>query len=351
MARQLDPDFRIRAVRPSYSPSNRTNTKSHHNRQPKTRVQPERFASAKAMQSYPRMRHATSSNISSPDARKPLAWIRLVSASLLLIAGSLIIFKLFQGKPIAEADAQSVNTSQVAAAKTTIPNIDEASLSAGITNILASYKGVDSAVSIIDLRSGKIYDYGDQAPYYAASVSKLLSASDFLKHVEKGDYSLSTKVAGQGAGSQLEKLIVNSDNTAWKGFIDLLGHADLEQFAKTNNVNFNADLNTLSAHDTSIFIQRLYQNKILNQEHTKLLLSYMNRASTDQYLEANAPDGASVFQKAGWLDDRLHVAGVVTNGSNGYAVAIYSKVNGSYDFAVGSQFIEQIQTQLNKIFF
>lgn len=249
------------------------------------------------------------------------------------------------------ADAESNNTTNVAGANTAVKTVDQAALSAQINKILATYKGVDTGVSIVSLRDGAIYDYGDDAAYYAASVSKLISASDFLKQVEAGKYTLNTEIAGQPAKTQLEKLIVNSDNDAWHGFIELLSKPELERFAKTYGVTFDAEKNTLDAHDTAIFLQKLYQSKIINQTHTKLLLSYMNRASDGQYLEANAPEGTNVYQKAGWLSDRLHVAGVVTNGNTGYAVAIYSKVIGKYDYDTGSQLIRDIQTVLNQTYF
>lgn len=343
MVKQTDPDFRVRAVRPSYSPSNRSAI-------PPTQRQP---LTESRVHAYRPASTTTTRQVSSKPSPKQRyrRSVIIVVACLLLVLSCFTLPHFLHRSSGEHADAEVSNTGDVAGANTVVKTVDQVALSAQISKILTAYKGVDTGVSVVSLRDGQVYDFGDNAAYYAASVSKLISACDFLKQVQAGKYSLNTQVVGQPAKAQLEKLIVDSDNDAWQGFISLLGHPELEQFAKTYGVTFDAEQNTLNPHDTAIFLQKLYQGKIINQYHTKLLLGYMNRASDGQYLEANAPDGTTVYQKAGWLSDRLHVAGIVTNRNTGYVVAIYSKVNGTYDYTTGNTLIRDIQLTLNQTYF
>lgn len=265
----------------------------------------------------------------------------------------LVVVSLFGANMLHNRNGDSVEVSAQSSFSQYGParQIDQVALTDKIQQVLQTYSNLDTGVSVTDLSENTVHDYGDTAAYFAASVSKLIAASDFLSQVENGTYSLNTPIAGKSAKIQLENLIVNSDNDAWQGFIDVLGHPELERFARFNGVSFDASKNTLTPRDTTVLLKRLYQGKMLNNVHSKLLLGYMKRASSGQYLEANAPRGVTVYQKAGWLSDRLHVTGIVTRENNTYVVAIFSKVNGSYDFTIGSQLIKQIQAVLNNAYF
>ncbi len=226
------------------------------------------------------------------------------------------------------------------------PRASQASLTAmsqKINEVIARYPGVQIAVSVTDLNTGSSYDYGVSAGYLAASTAKLLTATLYLQDVENGSHSLQETVGNYTASYQLQQMIEQSDNDAWVAFNGELGHEALQAWAtKLGLTSYDADTNILSSKDVALLLTKLYQHKLLNTDHTKLLLSYMQNANETQYIESSVPANVKVYHKAGWLSDRVHDAAIIDDGKNPYVLVIFSKTAGDYDTQAGQDIFHTI---------
>jgi beta-lactamase class A len=223
---------------------------------------------------------------------------------------------------------------------------------AATINSVISQSSLDISVSITDLDTTKSYHYGDDASYEAASTTKVLTAVMFLHQVEIGKAKMTDTIAGQKASAALQKLIVNSDNDAWDGFIAKLTFAGQEKYAHSLGLqSYKRIDNTVSSNDIALLLTQLYQNKLLNKADTDLLLGYMKQASERQYIVANVPSGVTVYHKVGYMEDRVHDAAIITNGKRSYVLTIFTKdQNGGYDEAAGEQVFQQITAATLKSF-
>jgi beta-lactamase class A len=222
--------------------------------------------------------------------------------------------------------------------------INQTALASGINQTINS-SSLEIGVSIIDLTNNKRYDYGlGDTEYIAASTTKLLSASLFLHDVEQGQASLSQPLGDSTAQAEMQRMIVISDDTAWEDFNDLLGHPALLQYAQSLGMNsYDPDNNYITSDDLALLLANLYQGKLLNSQHTQLLLSYMAKADYTQYIGGVIPSGVKFYHKIGYLDDRVMDAAIIDNGKHPYVLVIFTKdPSGSYDQTAGEQAFHNI---------
>lgn len=231
--------------------------------------------------------------------------------------------------------------------------VNQTLLAAQINKVINS-SSLEIGVSIIDTTNNTHYNYGlGSTDYIAASTTKLLSATLFLHDVEQGQYNLSDPLGDSSAQDELQKMIIDSDNDAWTDFNDLLGHPSLLQYAKTIGMNsYNPDANTIASDDLASLLNRLYQGKLLNSQHTKLLLSYMKQADYTQYIVAAIPSSVQVYHKAGYLDDRAMDAAIIDNGKHPYVLVIFTKdpSGTGYDQTAGQQAFHDITSATLPVF-
>jgi beta-lactamase class A len=239
-----------------------------------------------------------------------------------------------------------------AAAKPSLSATQQAEMSKEVNNIISNYPSLETGVAVTDLNSNKSYQYGVNQPYIAASISKLITACLFLHEVEAGKYSLSDAVGDASAKYQLRQLIEQSDNDAWLAFNDLLTHDSLKDYANSIGINnYDPDENTLSVSDVALLLSKLYKNQLLSPANTKLLLSFMQNANEDDFIVASVPDGAKVYHKAGWLDDRVHDAAIIDDGKHPYVLVIFTKDDsGQYDSQLGHQIFDELTRATTKQF-
>jgi beta-lactamase class A len=218
--------------------------------------------------------------------------------------------------------------------------IDQTQLAAQINQAINA-SDLEVGASIIDITNNARYDYGlGDTEYIAASTTKLLSASLFLHDVEQGQASLGQSLGDSTAQAEMQKMIVVSDDTAWENFNTLLGHPALLQYAKSLGMNsYDPDNNLITSDDLALLLASLYQEKLLNAQHTKLLLNYMADADYKQYIGGVIPSGVKFYHKIGYLDDRVMDAAIIDNGKHPYVLVIFTKdpSGTSYDQAAGLQ--------------
>lgn len=68
----------------------------------------------------------------------------------------------------------------------------------------------------------------------------------------------------------------------------------------------------------------------------------MKQADNRNYIVALVPSTDTVYHKAGYLKDRVHDAAIIETGSEKYALVIFTKSSGQYDFTVGQELFGKI---------
>jgi beta-lactamase class A len=185
--------------------------------------------------------------------------------------------------------------------------------------------------------------YGDKGAFDGASTAKLLTAVDYLHHVQQGTARLDTNVDGQTAGYWLKIMLVNSDDTAWSELNSWLTHDDLQAYATSIGFsNYDPDINTFTANDIALLLQKLYTGQLLDSANRALMLRYMGLANYRQYIVAAAPAGDSVYHKVGLDEDTINDSAIISNGQKYVVLVIFTNGNGTYNWPNRTQLIHTI---------
>ena len=236
--------------------------------------------------------------------------------------------------PLAKASAQTTSKTQETVARP----IDSAALASRLGAIISQNPDLDISISLTDLQTGARYHYGETASYDAASMIKLITAADFLHHVENGDMSLDAEYGDDTGQNQLQKMIVDSDNTAWSDLENAVTLDDQQSYAASIGLSsYQVDSNVISSNDINLLLEKLCDHRLLDASNTNLLLGYMKQANYRDYIVAAIPADIEVYHKVGLLDDRLLDAAIIKQGNRSYILSIFTKAeDGSYDFSRGS---------------
>lgn len=178
----------------------------------------------------------------------------------------------------------------------------------------------------------------------AASVSKILTAADFLQEVEKGQQTLSeTLDDGNTASYDIQQMIVVSDDDSWEELNEQLTYPQMQSYADSIGVNsYQWQNNTLSAYDTANMLTKLWERKLLNATNTNLILGYMKQANYRQYIVPAVPTYDTIYHKIGLDDDDVNDAAIITNGKTTISLVIFTDGNGIYDWTNRATLMQQI---------
>ncbi|MEK7152937.1 MAG: serine hydrolase [Patescibacteria group bacterium] len=235
---------------------------------------------------------------------------------------------------------------------TPIYSLNDQVMGAAIQALLGENADLEMSISIVDLQNNDSYHYGDTDSYMAASISKLLTATLFLHKVELGQATLAEMIGVGTARSQLEKLIVESDNTAWHALNAKLTLGSLQEYAKTIGMrSYDVAANTVSSDDIASLLSKLARGKLLDNHNTDFLLSLMHQANMRNYIVAGISEGATAYHKTGYLADRVHDAAIIKKGDRSYVLVIFSKASGNYDFGRGATLFGNITAVTSDAFF
>ena len=222
--------------------------------------------------------------------------------------------------------------------------VDTTKLTEQINAIIAQNHDIIFGISIKDISTGQTYDYGNVGPMTAASVTKVLTAVDYLKQVELGNRRLDQVMSnGYTAQQNIEQMIVVSDNLAWEILNNNLTYGQMQQYAESIGLEsyYYAD-NTISSNDTTLLFADLYERKLINESNTQLLLSYMERANYRDLIIPAVPAHDTVYHKAGEYLINLNDATIITDGNTTVALTIYTESTGYYDKARVANLMQQI---------
>lgn len=256
------------------------------------------------------------------------------------------VAKSFAASDTTAPDSNKGNAAATAPVEPPKRTVDTSTLAASINQISKQYP-YNTSVAIVDLNSDKLIQTGDTYPFIAASTTKLLTAMVYLTEVEAGKASLSTTIDGKKAKEQLRLMINESDNTAWKSLNDELTKDAIAAYAHSHGVaSYDPVDNKVTAQDMAKFIAKFYKRQLVNDEHTKLILSWMQNTSEERFIPSAVPASINTYHKAGYLADRVHDVGIIDNGETPFVLVIYSKsYTASYDYLKGQKLYKQITDQ------
>lgn len=206
-------------------------------------------------------------------------------------------------------------------------------LAANLQKAVDNHPELNLGISYLDLASGAHTDVnGDQA-FTAASTTKLVAATAFLTGVEQGTYSLDQRLGSSTARYQLEQMVRQSNNDSWALFNSLITPPGEQAFAKKNGLSsYRWDGNKISPNDYALLLAKLYRGELLNQEHTQLLLSFMQRTNQERIITPALPASATFYHKYGEFEDNVHDGGIVLQGGEAFVLTIFSNGKGYYNY-------------------
>jgi beta-lactamase class A len=245
-------------------------------------------------------------------------------------------------------NTESVNTERLRHRVQTnsLAPVDTTALDSQINDIINQNPDIVFGVSITDLNTGTVHDYGNKNAMTAASVTKVLTAVDYLKQVELGNKSLSTIMAnGYTAQYNMEQMIVVSNNDSWHILNESLGYSQMQEYAQSIGLeSYYYGDNVISAADTAQLLGDMYQRKLINESNTQLLLSYMERANYRDLIIPAVPAQDTIYHKAGEYLINLNDAAIITNTTNTIVISIFTESLYYYDKPRVSALMQQITT-------
>jgi beta-lactamase class A len=218
-----------------------------------------------------------------------------------------------------------------------------------LNNSIASRSDLEVSISIIDVNNNTQKDFGISDGFEGASTTKVLSAIVFLHEVENNEQNLNEQVGDFSASFQLQEMINQSDDDSWVAINQLLGHDELSEYAKSIGLNsYDPDQNIITAHDDANLLKMLYQGKLLNNDDTKLLLSWMQNTNDETMIPEVISKEAVIYHKYGALDDRLHDTAIIIYKNHPIILSIYTKSTSGTDINLDSRaiFIRQLTSDV-----
>lgn len=202
-----------------------------------------------------------------------------------------------------------------------------------IAEVIDAHPDYDIGVSIVDVDTQKRIDIGNQSSFTAASTTKLLTAALTMHEIENGKLKLDTEINDSPVSWHLEQMVNQSNNESWKALNHTFGKSKMERYAKSIGLSsYRYEGNTISPQDMGTLLAKLYGNKLMNKDHTGILLGHMVHTNEDSFIPAIADtEDIKVYHKYGWLDSNIHDVAILSTEKDAWALAIYTnpKDNGN----------------------
>lgn len=180
-------------------------------------------------------------------------------------------------------------------------------------------------------------DYQMDKTFVTASTYKLFITYAILHQIERGTHSLNTPTSiGMTVQQCIDAMLIHSNNDCGYPMGQLIGWANVttflqqQGFQSTNINNYDSSGNTTDAdkvstpEDEADFMQRLATGKLLNKEHTELMLSRMKQQVWRERIPAGIPTSIAVADKPGWLPGINNDTAVVYGPKSTYVLSIMS---------------------------
>lgn len=200
------------------------------------------------------------------------------------------------------------------------------------------------ALSVKNLKTGETINVNENTAVPSASTIKVFIMGEGMRQVKEGKLSLNQRFSVREEDKVpfsivtmlntentytlqdlITLMIVQSDNTATNMLIDILGMDNINKFIKSfefeetvlqrKMMDFNARVegreNYTSAHDTALYLEKLYNGQVVDEEHDKLMIHIMKRQLDNSMMRMALPDELKIAHKTGELDYIDHDIGIV----------------------------------------
>lgn len=252
----------------------------------------------------------------------------LVWAATVLVLLSVGILAVVRTVPVPVSDflaaAQDPWRGQAAAAPATQAPRAAVDLDAEIRRILAENSGYRIGVALVDTRGGEPRSYGDGSEFVAASTAKIITATAYYHLVETGEKSLDAELGSFDAAFQLQAMVNTSSDDSWLLLMQDIGYPKLIEYAASIGISYDPEQNLLTPAEMAGLLQQLSAGKLLNEEHTRELLGYMQQTNNERLIPAAVGPDTAVQHKYGEVEGYVHDAALLTSGERSYALTIYT---------------------------
>lgn len=290
-------------------------------------------------------------------ARKKSSLLTLLTVGLLGVA---ILWIWWHGQASSQSRSVSDNkpVTRVVKASTASPTASivassakESGLQNSLQQVVDKYDDLVIGVTAINLQDGFTTDINGNQDFTAASTTKLLTASFFLKEVESGEQDINQYLGNFTATDQLWQLVNQSNNDSWGLFNDLLGKDAIEAYAHGLGLtSYSHATNSITSNDMARFLHLLYAGQLLNEEHTQLLLTDMTGTNEESYIPSAVPSTATLYHKTGLLDDNVNDVAIIVENGHPYIVAIYSNGKGFFNYDERAEMMQTLIKQIRQAF-
>lgn len=217
------------------------------------------------------------------------------------------------------------------------------------------FQNMDCAFVIKNLKTGELLSHREKEVVSSASLIKIAIMGEVLRQVKEGGLSLEQRIVVYGKDkvpfSILTELstgnsyslkdviilmIIQSDNTATNILIDLAGMENINKFIKNTGLNntilmrkmmdFNARSegrdNYTTAMDMTIILEKIYNNQLVNNEYSKLMMEILKKQLDNSMIRLFIPEETVIAHKTGSLDGIEHDTGIVLNEKCDYILSL-----------------------------
>ncbi len=214
-----------------------------------------------------------------------------------------------------------------------------------LSEIIDSRSDLRASVSVIDLASDQKINVGSKEEYTAASTTKLLSVVAYLNLVETGEASMDKPIGGQKPIDLFQRMLNQSDNSAWAVVDNYITYPRLEHYAHEIGIpSYDRRYNTITAEEATNFLQKMYKGQLVYVKNINQILPFMQNTDTDDLIPPALPSGAVVHHKAGYLYGNMHDIALVEYKDRVFAMSIFTnnKIGNLSDRASRVSFIQKL---------
>ncbi len=226
----------------------------------------------------------------------------------------------------ADTATSSDNDTTTATVSAAVKQAASTDIEDDLDEIIEQYSDLTIGVSVTDIDNDYTYESGEtEVSFRAASTSKILTAVYYMQQVEQRTLSLSTVISGVTAQNLLQRMLNQSDNTAWYTLNSYLGYTDLQTYGRSIGMSsYNSTSNTVKTADMALLLTQLQQGKLINSQHRELLLSYLQNTDNETLIPAVVTGDISLYHKWGTVLGNLHDVALLSKDGHSYAVVIYT---------------------------
>jgi beta-lactamase class A len=209
--------------------------------------------------------------------------------------------------------------------------------------------------SVYDWNTNVWCSYGGAHTFDSASIIKATTLATLLWQAQKADRPLTATEQSWATAA-----ITESDDTAQSNMWSDVGYgAGVSTFLSAAGMNQTTidpagdwGLTQVTAHDQVVLLRALADPGLLSAASRNYELTLMRSVEADQRwgVSADAPDGATVANKNGWLPGAaggwtINSIGLITGSGHKYAIAVLSDTNPS--MSVGVERVEEVSDAIN----